>query len=125
MANPAGFGRRGFLSLLAAAVLDPERLLWIPGRKLISIPAISVPPFLAVGDVVMFGDWPERYAVTEAAQSAERIGDARFVPLAAFAGMYRAGTLRIGDTLWNQRMNLAAETMTLVPGGYLQTPTRL
>ena len=31
--------RRGFLSaLVGAAVLDPERLLWIPGKKLISIP---------------------------------------------------------------------------------------
>lgn len=34
--------RRGFLGMLgaasAAAVLDPERLLWTPGRKLISIP---------------------------------------------------------------------------------------
>jgi len=34
--------RRGFLSLLggaaAALVLDPERALWVPGRKLISIP---------------------------------------------------------------------------------------
>lgn len=35
--------RRGFLGLLAGiaagAVLDPERLLWIPGAKTISIPA--------------------------------------------------------------------------------------
>ena len=31
--------RRGFLGLLAGAVLDPERLLWTPGKKLISIPA--------------------------------------------------------------------------------------
>ncbi len=34
--------RRGFLSLLggaaAALVLDPERALWVPGKKLISIP---------------------------------------------------------------------------------------
>lgn len=34
--------RRGFLSLLASglagAVLDPDRLLWVPGKKLISIP---------------------------------------------------------------------------------------
>lgn len=31
--------RRSFLaSLLATATLDPERLLWTPGRKLISIP---------------------------------------------------------------------------------------
>lgn len=36
--------RRGFLSALAAAVagpmvIDPERILWRPGAKLISIPA--------------------------------------------------------------------------------------
>lgn len=30
--------RRGFLTMLAGATLDPERLLWTPGRKLISIP---------------------------------------------------------------------------------------
>jgi hypothetical protein len=31
--------RRGFLAtLIAGAVLDPERLLWVPGKKLISIP---------------------------------------------------------------------------------------
>ena len=34
--------RRGFLGLLTGAgvaAFDPERLLWVPGRKLISIPA--------------------------------------------------------------------------------------
>lgn len=32
--------RRGFLaSLLAAATLDSERLLWVPGRKTISVPS--------------------------------------------------------------------------------------
>ena len=31
--------RRGFLAVLAAAAADPERLLWTPGAKLISIPA--------------------------------------------------------------------------------------
>ncbi len=38
--------RRGFLSLLAGAAaftLDPERALWVPGRKLISIPATLCP----------------------------------------------------------------------------------
>lgn len=34
--------RRNFLGLfggaVAAAVLDPERLLWVPGKKLISVP---------------------------------------------------------------------------------------
>jgi hypothetical protein len=37
--------RRGFLGMLAAAVaapvLDPEKLLWVPGATLISIPAPS------------------------------------------------------------------------------------
>jgi hypothetical protein len=32
--------RRSFLAVLAAAFVgDPERLLWLPGKKLISIPA--------------------------------------------------------------------------------------
>lgn len=31
--------RRGFLGALMGASLDPERLLWTPGKKLISIPA--------------------------------------------------------------------------------------
>ena len=31
--------RRALFGLLAAAALDPERLVWTPGRKLISIPA--------------------------------------------------------------------------------------
>lgn len=32
--------RRSFLSMLAAtAVLDPERLLWVPGKKTIFVPA--------------------------------------------------------------------------------------
>jgi hypothetical protein len=42
--------RRGFLSLLgigaATAAVDPERLLWVPGRKLISIPKPSGNRFL-------------------------------------------------------------------------------
>ena len=37
--------RRALLGLLAAAALDPEKLLWIPGKKLISIPAPAPTPF--------------------------------------------------------------------------------
>lgn len=70
--------RRGFLGAIAAAlVLDPERALWVPGAKKISIPKPPI-PFLAVGDVVMFGPYSERYIVTEEARSLERISDARF-----------------------------------------------
>jgi hypothetical protein len=37
-------GRRGFLAALAAAfVVDPDRLLYVPGKKFISIPA---PPLI-------------------------------------------------------------------------------
>ena len=40
-------GRRGFLgALLAGAVLDPEKLLWRQGEKLISIPAPRALPDL-------------------------------------------------------------------------------
>lgn len=34
--------RRSFLAAVAAAfVVDPERLLWVPGKKLISIPSVQ------------------------------------------------------------------------------------
>lgn len=38
--------RRGFLGMIAAglaAAVDPERLLWEPGRKLISVPKPTLP----------------------------------------------------------------------------------
>ena len=44
--------RRNFLGCLAAAlVLDPERALWVPGKKLISIPKPKPP--LADGQVLL------------------------------------------------------------------------
>lgn len=36
--------RRAFLSTIAAATLDPERLLWEPGKKKIFIPPAVAPP---------------------------------------------------------------------------------
>lgn len=36
--------RAFFASLVAACVLDPERLLWVPGKKMISIPAPKFEP---------------------------------------------------------------------------------
>ena len=65
--------RRGFLGFLAGvastAVLDPERLLWVPGAKLISIPApVVVPQFIgephwSVAPVLNgeLKDWFERF----------------------------------------------------------------
>jgi hypothetical protein len=53
--------RRGFFSRLSAfvatAVLDPERALWVPGRRLISIPApasVISPDVLAREVLVIF-----------------------------------------------------------------------
>jgi hypothetical protein len=33
--------RRAFLGLLAAAAFDPERLLWVPGRKTFFLPSLA------------------------------------------------------------------------------------
>lgn len=50
-------GRRGFLGAIAAAVagaqLDPERLLWVPGKKLISVPRFTAPAGFRIGDTIM------------------------------------------------------------------------
>ena len=45
--------RRGFLAALVAGLtLDPERLLWVPGRKLISVPAPEVVIEPSVAEIV-------------------------------------------------------------------------
>jgi hypothetical protein len=55
------------------AVVDPERVLWVPGRKLISIPkpadyeGWTLPgsnPLIRVGDILSFGSDPQQYKVT-------------------------------------------------------------
>ncbi len=45
--------RRLFLSALAGAVLDPERLLWVPGRKRIFVP--PVPKVVQGGSLIHKG----------------------------------------------------------------------
>lgn len=51
--------RRGFLGAITAAlggaVLDPERALWVPGAKLISIPAPRALVTTGWGPTVSFG----------------------------------------------------------------------
>jgi hypothetical protein len=56
--------RRGLIGLLAGAagamVLDPEKLLWVPGRKLISIPLAArrfKPPYWVVEIKDAAGNW--------------------------------------------------------------------
>jgi hypothetical protein len=50
--------RRGFLGLLglgtAGLVLDPERLLWVPGRRTIFLPHPAQVAFFRTGDVVLW-----------------------------------------------------------------------
>ncbi len=74
--------RRGFFSTLAAvaatAALDPERLLWIPGKRLISIPepvfhGWATPEFFSLGDIITFDRDPTRYVVTAAGRSFDDI----------------------------------------------------
>jgi hypothetical protein len=58
-----------------AAIVDPERALSVPGRRLISIPNVlryndpdlelqQNGPGLCVGDVISFGDAPMQFVVT-------------------------------------------------------------
>lgn len=71
--------RRHFLTaLISGAVLDPERLLWKPG-KLISIPKPRVRPFLEVGEIIELSAFPfERWVVTREAISENNPFQARF-----------------------------------------------
>lgn len=59
-------GRRGFLGMLAAAVagatLDPEKLLWQSGRKLISIPKpVLAPPGICIRVIRSFDPKTDRF----------------------------------------------------------------
>jgi hypothetical protein len=53
-------------AIAAALVLDPERALWVPGAKLISIPAPVIRPMFNVGDVVTFGEDRQRFVCMDA-----------------------------------------------------------
>jgi len=66
-------GRRAFLAMLAGAALDPERLLWRPGAKLISIPRPPLVVEFAVGDIVSIGGWPQRWRVTRVYWPRQRV----------------------------------------------------
>lgn len=86
--------RRAFLASVAAALtLDPERLLWVPGKKLISVPAPRVEKrFLTVGDVITFGGDPQRYIVTHGGDPRTGLGATFATPEAL--GYIRASNLR-------------------------------
>jgi hypothetical protein len=50
--------RRSLFAVFAAAVIDPERLLWVPGKKLISIPkpVVADPDYCTVTIWARAGD---------------------------------------------------------------------
>jgi hypothetical protein len=100
--------RRGFLRALgggfAAFALDPERALWVPGKKLISIAAprvakadwIPLTSQVSVGDIVKIGGLPHEYReyrVTAVSQSS------------AFFGLSDAEMARLSrkERYWGQR----------------------
>ncbi len=61
--------RRSFLAAIAATLaLDPARALWVPGKKLISIPRVK--PILDLGDLFIIAGLPGVFEVT-------RVGDPR------------------------------------------------
>lgn len=70
MTSRRSFLNWGLASVAAALVLDPERALWVPGRKLISIPkpAVAKPLSFALGDLITFGGDNNPYRVV-------RLGD--------------------------------------------------
>jgi hypothetical protein len=100
--------RAFFASLLggtAAAAIDPERLLWTPGARLISIPParvelvssqlerVTVREFhnLKTGDVITFyGDW-KTYVVRSAVSSVS-FGQLLAGPLGESSAMWSAMT---------------------------------
>lgn len=49
--------RRAFLAMLTAAIYDPERAFWVPGKKVISIPPVGLgnPQDWLMGGVVIGG----------------------------------------------------------------------
>ncbi len=59
--------RRSLFGLIAAATLDPERLLWKPGAKLISIPAIlpfTFEELVQAREFIAGDQWPAEVLVT-------------------------------------------------------------
>ncbi len=74
--------RRSFLaSLFAASVLDPERLLWIPGQRVFSIPAV-----VPVDEFLDGLGWVDSFLSQEFYQSAT---GPNYIKSAVFAGGYQ------------------------------------
>lgn len=96
--------RRGFLAMLTGAALDPERLLWVPGRKLISIPrpgntllspeAISWEILMRLRQTWALEHWAKSRDLWPNHIVTPRIPDLQIQPKA-----FALGRSRIGDTI--------------------------
>src|SRR5215472_11549436 len=79
--NQETMNRRSFMGSLAGFALDPERLLWHPGQRLISIPG----PFLTARVLTAFAPFRYEYAVqfdvTQNSRSLTRPTDMRMIAL--------------------------------------------
>ena len=90
--------RRSFLASVAAAlVLDPERALWVPGKKKIFLPPAPrvIKPMFCVGDIVTFGLDPQRYICMQGGDPRTGL-DAQF---AFLGGPWRPWGIRMPDRL--------------------------
>lgn len=93
-------GRRGFLGSLVGALaavqtglsLDPEKLLWVPGQKLISIPSTPVTPVMLVDDL---GVIDSAWIAKESARLVER----------ALTGHVRMECVKDGSGLFGKPYN--------------------
>lgn len=66
------FTRRSLLAMAAGVLLDPERLLWVPGRKVITFPNAEtiyggVASFYRLGDVICSSFYRSLGAIDSAA----------------------------------------------------------
>ncbi len=101
--------RRLIFRLLAAATLDPERLLWKPGAKLISIPARE--RFLK-----------ERYLDSAARAIAAKI-DARMACLPAIARQYAPSPFKSAPSrIWTLREVAEDDDMYAVLTAFTELP---
>ena len=101
--------RRAFLAAIAVAAADPERLLWVPGRKLISIPA---PRIVGVELAIV----AERVIAGVELVEVEWVGRNQifFIPKGARLNARFVGARARGFTSWENRRVVRHGTLTLI-----------
>ena len=108
--------RRLFLSALAAAIADPERLLWTPGRKLISIPK---PRVLEPGDRITMAS---TLSINSAGIGMLKIGDTFDVTIET--GPSYEMPPRLIRRTYVVREIVGGDTISIVPATFMGRPLR-